>query len=102
MMRSQNSGGGSNGARNRNYNRYNLCFYQESKKEMERLKLDGLKPYSPATPEQREVDAAFYEGYDFPIRPGWNYSMDKTTLDRNENKYFRVCIDKRKTSATRK
>lgn len=86
MMRSQGSGGGGN----RNANRYNLCFYQESKKEMERLKLEGLKPYAPATPKQREIDASFYDGYDFPIRPEWNYDMDKATLDRNENKYFRV------------
>uniref|UniRef100_A0A1I8P0L4 Guanine nucleotide-binding protein-like 1 n=1 Tax=Stomoxys calcitrans TaxID=35570 RepID=A0A1I8P0L4_STOCA len=88
MMRSQTAGSG-----NRNSNRYNLCFYQESKKELERLKLDGLKSYSPATPEQREIDAGFYEGYDFPIRPDWNYNMDKATLDRNENKYFREYVE---------
>ncbi|XP_061388093.1 guanine nucleotide-binding protein-like 1 [Musca vetustissima] len=89
MMRSQGSGGGGN----RNANRYNLCFYQESKKEMERLKLEGLKPYAPATPKQREIDASFYDGYDFPIRPEWNYDMDKATLDRNENKYFREYVE---------
>uniref|UniRef100_A0A1I8MUM9 Guanine nucleotide-binding protein-like 1 n=3 Tax=Musca domestica TaxID=7370 RepID=A0A1I8MUM9_MUSDO len=89
MMRSQGSGGGGN----RNANRYNLCFYQESKKEMERLKLEGLKPYAPATPKQREIDARFYDGYDFPIRPEWNYDMDKATLDRNENKYFREYVE---------
>lgn len=85
MMRSQPGTG-----RNKNVNRYNLCFYQESKKELERLKLEGLKPFNPATPKQREIDASFYEGYDFPIRPNWSFDMEKTTLDRNENKYFRV------------
>lgn len=92
MMRSQPSG--SQGGRNKNINRYNLCFYQESKKEMERLKLEGLKPYNPATPDQREIDASFYVGYDFPTRPEWSYDMDKVTLDRNENKYFRVSFFK--------
>ncbi|XP_073825287.1 nucleostemin 4 [Musca autumnalis] len=89
MMRSQGSGG----VGNRNTNRYNLCFYQESKKEMERLKVEGLKPYAPATPKQREIDASFYEGYDFPVRPEWNYDMEKATLDRNENKYFREYVE---------
>ncbi|KAI8125722.1 hypothetical protein FF38_08895 [Lucilia cuprina] len=92
MMRSQPSGGA--GGRNKNVNRYNLCFYQESRKELERLKLEGLKPYNPATPKQREIDASFYEGYDFPIRPEWSYDMDKVTLDRNENKYFREYVEK--------
>lgn len=86
MMRSQPSNG-----RNKNVNRYNLCFYQESKKELERLKLEGLKPFIAASPKQREIDASFYDGYDFPIRPKWGTDTDKATLDRNENKYFRVC-----------
>ncbi|TMW42856.1 hypothetical protein DOY81_012062 [Sarcophaga bullata] len=93
MLRSQPSSG-AGGGRNKNVNRYNLYFYQESRKELERLKLEGLKPYSPATPLQREIDASFYEGYDFPIRPDWTYDMDKVTLDRNENKYFREYVDK--------
>uniref|UniRef100_A0A1A9X0T7 Guanine nucleotide-binding protein-like 1 n=1 Tax=Glossina brevipalpis TaxID=37001 RepID=A0A1A9X0T7_9MUSC len=80
--------------RNKNLNRYNLCFYQESKRELERLKLEGLKAYKTAQPEQREIDATFFEGYDFPIRPEWNYEMKTSTLDRNENKYFREYINK--------
>uniref|UniRef100_A0A1B0ASA8 Guanine nucleotide-binding protein-like 1 n=1 Tax=Glossina palpalis gambiensis TaxID=67801 RepID=A0A1B0ASA8_9MUSC len=81
-------------ARNKNANRYNLCFYQESKRELERLKLEGLKTYQSAQPKQREMDAAFFEGYDFPIRPGWSYQISKSILDRNENKYFREYISK--------
>lgn len=90
MMSTKGGSGAGAGGRNKNGNRYNLCFYQESKKEMERLKLEGLKPFNPATPEQREINANFYEGYDFPTRPEWSFDMDKATLDRNENKYFRV------------
>lgn len=37
-----------------------------------------------------EVGCDYFDGYDFPVRPKWNYTMSKELLDRNENRYFTV------------
>lgn len=83
--------------RQRDPNRFNLYFQQESKQDLERMKLDGLKPYTKADPIQREVDFRFFDGYDFPIRPHWHYTMNKEALERQENKYFRVCVEEKES-----
>lgn len=79
------------GGRNKNVNRYNLQFMQESKKEIEILKQEGFRPLDVLTPTQREIDERYFETYDFPVRPAWTFDQSKEQLDRNENRYFKVC-----------
>ncbi|KAL7739038.1 hypothetical protein ACLKA6_001946 [Drosophila palustris] len=86
-----NRGGG--GARNKNLNRYNLQFTQESKKELELMKEEGFKPLNVLTATEREIDAAYFEGFDFPVRPPWKLDSSKELLDRNENRYFKEYVD---------
>lgn len=90
MMQPTSSRGGS--SRQKDPNRFNLYFQQESKEDLERMKLDGLKPYTKTSSEEREVDFRYFKDYDFPVRPNWHYTMNKELLERNENKYFRVHI----------
>ncbi|EDW13518.1 guanine nucleotide-binding protein-like 1 [Drosophila mojavensis] len=81
------------GGRNKNVNRYNLQFMQESKKEIEILKQEGFRPLDVLTPTQREIDERYFETYDFPVRPAWTFDQSKEQLDRNENRYFKEYID---------
>ncbi|XP_017858465.1 PREDICTED: guanine nucleotide-binding protein-like 1 [Drosophila arizonae] len=81
------------GGRNKNVNRYNLQFIQESKKEIEILKQEGFRPLDVLTPTQREIDERYFETYDFPVRPSWTFNQTKEQLDRNENRYFKEYID---------
>lgn len=76
--------------RNRNVNRYNLQFYQESKKDLELIKQEGYKELAPTSARQNEVDSTYFNNYDFPLRPPWHYGMSKDILDQNENRYFKV------------
>lgn len=91
MQPTGSKGQGGRNSRQRDPNRFNLYFQQESRQDLERMKLDGLKPYTKADPIQREVDFRYFKDYSFPIRPNWHYTMNKEHLERNENKYFRVC-----------
>ncbi|XP_062143090.1 guanine nucleotide-binding protein-like 1 [Drosophila sulfurigaster albostrigata] len=84
---------GGAGGRNKNVNRYNLQFTQESKKELELMKLEGFKPLDVLTPAQREIDAAYFEHFDFPVRPPWSSDSTKEQLDRSENRYFKEYVD---------
>ncbi|EDW64519.1 guanine nucleotide-binding protein-like 1 [Drosophila virilis] len=79
--------------RNKNVNRYNLQFVQESKKEIELMKEEGFKPLDVLTDAQREIDARYFENYDFPVRPPWTFDQSKELLDRNENRYFKEYVD---------
>lgn len=78
------------GKYDKNINRYNLQFTQESKKELDAMKEDGFKPLNVMTPKEREMDASYFEGFDFPVRPPWSFDSTKEQLDRNENRYFKV------------
>lgn len=80
-------------ARNRNVNRYNLQFYEESKKEIELMKQEANLPLHEVPKTDLEMTFKFFHGYDFPVRPPWNYDMSRDELNRNENKYFREYVD---------
>lgn len=79
------------GGRNKNLNRYNLQFIHESKKDIEEMKQEGFSLLEIITPTQREIDARYFENYDFPVRPPWTFDQSKEQLDRNEHRYFKVC-----------
>ncbi|TDG42500.1 hypothetical protein AWZ03_011085 [Drosophila navojoa] len=79
--------------RNKNVNRYNLQFIQESKKEIELMKQEGFRPLDILTPTQREIDERYFEAYDFPVRPPWTFDQSKEQLERNENRYFKEYVD---------
>lgn len=81
--------------RNKNVNRYNLHFYQETKRDLDMMRSLAFKPLIPAQSKDREIDLKYFEGYDFPLRPQWSYDMAKETLEQNENKYFRVGLFKK-------
>lgn len=55
------------------------------------MKQEGFKPLDVLTDAQREIDARYFENYDFPVRPPWTFDQSKELLDRNENRYFKVC-----------
>lgn len=76
------------GKYDKNVNRYNLQFTQETKKELEIMKEDGFKPLNVVSPT--EMDASYFESFDFPVRPSWSFDSSKDQLDRNENRYFKV------------
>lgn len=81
------------GGKNKNLNRYNLQFTQESKKELELMRLEGFKPLDVLTATQREVDDCYFKDFDFPVRPAWKPDSTKELLDRNENRYFKEYVD---------
>lgn len=74
----------------RNANRYALEFYKETKEELKLMKEQAQNPFVHVSEEEREIDCKYFNGYDFPVRPEWNYGMSKEELDRNENRYFTV------------
>lgn len=80
-------------ARNRNVNRYNLQFYEESKREIELMKQEANLPLREVERKDLEMTFKFFEGYNFPVRPPWNYDMSRDELNRNENKYLREYVD---------
>lgn len=80
-------------ARNRNVNRYNLQFYEESKKEIELMKQEANLPLREVDKRELEMNFKFFEGYNFPVRPPWNHDMSRDELNRSENKYFREYVD---------
>ncbi|EDW75987.1 uncharacterized protein Dwil_GK14912 [Drosophila willistoni] len=84
---------GRGGNRNKNVNRYNLQFYQESKKEVEQMKQEGFKPLDILSAKDREMDGRYFTDFNFPIRPPLNESSSKEQLDRSENRYFKEYVD---------
>ena len=81
-------------SRNKNVNRYNLQFYQETKRDLDMMRSEAFKLISPVKAQDMEIDFRYFEGYDFPLRPQWNYEMAKATLEANENRYFRVSLSR--------
>ncbi|XP_030383049.1 guanine nucleotide-binding protein-like 1 [Scaptodrosophila lebanonensis] len=77
----------------KNVNRYNLQFYQESKKQLDLMKQEGFKPLQALSPQEREIDDRFFKDSSFPVRPAWSLDSSKEQLDRNENRYFREYVE---------
>lgn len=69
-------------------NRYVLQFHNESAKEIRELREKAYQGLEYATEEQIEIDDSYFEGYDFPVRPTWNYQMSKDQVCANEERYF--------------
>lgn len=79
---------------NRNPNKYNLQFHEESKKEVQQMKKEALLPFQKIQDDDMEIDDNYFRGYDFPKRPKWDHNMSKESLSQNENRYFKEYIDK--------
>lgn len=69
-------------------NKYVLQFHNETTKEVREMRERARQGLEYATEEQMEIDDCFFDGYDFPIRPKWNYQMSKEILMGNEERYF--------------
>lgn len=69
-------------------NRYVLQFHTETAKEVRELREQARQSLEYATEEEMEIDDSYFEGYDFPKRPQWNYQMSKEVLMANEERYF--------------
>lgn len=57
------------------------------------MKQEANIPLREVEKQDLEMTFKFFQGYDFPVRPPWNYDMSRDELSRNENKYFREYID---------
>lgn len=73
-------------------NRYALQFHKETDKQFKLLKASAMKPIVAVSKTDMEFDSQYFDGYDFPKRPAWdyNYTMSKEALERNENRYLTV------------
>jgi ribosome biogenesis GTPase A len=69
-------------------NRYVLQFHNESAKEIRELRERARQSLQYATEEEMEIDDDYFDGYDFPKRPAWNYQMSKEVLMGNEERFF--------------
>lgn len=69
-------------------NKYVLQFHTETPKEVRELREQASQSLEYASEEQQEIDDSFFDGYDIPIRPKWNYQMSKEALLGNEERYF--------------
>lgn len=69
-------------------NRYVLHFHSETPKEIRELREKARQGIEKLTDVQSEVDDFYFEGYDFPRRPKWDYQMSKEVLLANEERYF--------------
>lgn len=72
----------------RNANRYAIQFYKESEKHIREMKEEAMKPLRNLNRDALEISDKFFDGYNFPVRPPWDYNMSKEQVDRNENRYF--------------
>lgn len=69
-------------------NKYVLQFHNETPKEIRELREQARKALEYATEEEMEINDSYFDGYNFPIRPKWNYEMSKQILMGNEERYF--------------
>lgn len=69
-------------------NKYVLQFHNETTKEIRELRERASQSLEYVSEEQIEIDDSYFDGYDFPIRPKWNYQMSKEILMGNEERYF--------------
>lgn len=72
-------------------NRYALQFHRETDKQFKALKSSAMKLIE-VSQKGMEFDSQFFDGYNFPKRPPWDYAMSKEALERNENRYLTVGI----------
>lgn len=69
-------------------NRYVLQFHTETAKEVREMKEQSQQSLQYATEAEMEIDDSYFNGYDFPHRPPWNYQMSKEVVLANEERYF--------------
>lgn len=69
-------------------NRFILQFHMETPKEVKNAREQARAEIIYSTDEELEVEDDFFDGYDFPVRPEWNFQMKKETLLANEERYF--------------
>lgn len=69
-------------------NRFVLQFHAESPKEVKLLREQAKESLKYVTDNGLEIEDDYFNGYDFPIRPPWNFQMKKETLLANEERYF--------------
>lgn len=69
-----------------------MQFHRESDKQIGESKAQACVKLNVTTKKDMEASDIYFEGYDFPKRPSWKYGMDKSELERNENRYFTVSL----------
>jgi ribosome biogenesis GTPase A len=69
-------------------NRFVLQFHCETAKEIRELREKARQSLQYVTEEESEIGDEYFEGYDFPVRPKWSYTMSKEILTNNEARYF--------------
>uniref|UniRef100_A0AAG5DCT0 Guanine nucleotide-binding protein-like 1 n=1 Tax=Anopheles atroparvus TaxID=41427 RepID=A0AAG5DCT0_ANOAO len=69
-------------------NRYVLQFHRETGKELKEMKEEARQALVHRSVQDMELGDNYFQAYDFPKRPRWNYEMSKEQLDANENRYF--------------
>ncbi|XP_058124530.1 guanine nucleotide-binding protein-like 1 [Anopheles ziemanni] len=69
-------------------NRYVLQFHRETGKELKEMKEEARKELVYRSEKDMELGDNYFQAYDFPKRPRWNFEMSKEQLDANENRYF--------------
>jgi hypothetical protein len=71
-------------------NRYVLQFHTETPKELKAMKEEARKSLNYASEEDLEIGDDYFNDYDLPKRPNWDYNMSKDQLESQENRYFFV------------
>lgn len=69
-------------------NRYVLQFHSETPKEIRELREKARQGIEMLEDRDFEIDDFYFDGYDFPRRPQWDYQMRKEVLMANEERYF--------------
>lgn len=69
-------------------NRFILQFHMETSKEVKQMREQARVAIVHSTEEELEIEDDYFDGYDFPLRPSWNFQMKKETLLANEERYF--------------
>lgn len=69
-------------------NRYVLQFHSETPKEIRELREQARQSLQFLDETQSELDDKYFDGYNFPHRPKWDYQMSKQVLMANEERYF--------------
>lgn len=69
-------------------NRYVLQFHTETPKEIQKLREQSREALQRVEDKDCELDDMYFETFDFPRRPTWDYQMSKEILMANEERYF--------------
>jgi ribosome biogenesis GTPase A len=74
-------------------NKYALEFFQESKEELQERRKQAFQNIKSIGLKAQEISDKYYPyTIDMPKRPAWDFKMTKLMLERNEQRYFTVCI----------